>query len=270
MNIFINGVSYHVERYGDGEPLLLLHGFTGSVETWKPFLPYWRDYQLILVDIIGHGLTDSPNDPARYEIEKVAADLDEILRYFHLQDAHVLGYSMGGRLALTFAVLYPHRVRTLILESSSPGLKTMQERRERMKRDEALAEEIEQYGVTAFVEKWENMPLFASQKRLPLSIQQRIRNERLNNNALGLANSLRGMGTGRQPSWWNHLSEVNVPTLLLCGEWDQKFCRIAEEMKKYLPNCEMVKVPQAGHAIHVEQRQIFAKIVSKFIKRRKA
>ena len=66
------------------------------------------------------------------------------------------------------------------------------------------------------------------------------------------------------------MSEVNVPTLLLCGEWDQKFCRIAEEMKKYLPNCEMVKVPQAGHAIHVEQRQIFAKIVSKFIKRRKA
>ncbi|SFA39835.1 2-succinyl-6-hydroxy-2,4-cyclohexadiene-1-carboxylate synthase [Parageobacillus thermantarcticus] len=266
MKIFANGVSYHVERFGEGEPLLLLHGFTGSVETWKPFFPYWRDYQLILVDIIGHGLTDSPNDPARYEIEKVAADLEKILQHFHLQDAHVLGYSMGGRLALTFAILYPHLVRTLVLESSSPGLKTMQERRERIERDEALAEEIERYGVKAFVEKWENMPLFASQKRLPVSVQQQIRNERLNNNEKGLANSLRGMGTGKQPSWWNRLSEVNVPTLLLCGEWDQKFCRIAEEMKKYLPNCEMVKVAQAGHAIHVEQREIFAKIVSEFIK----
>lgn len=266
MKVFANGVSYHVESFGDGEPLLLLHGFTGSVETWKPFLPYWRDYRLILVDVIGHGRTDSPTDPARYEIEKVAADLEEILRHLHLQDAHVLGYSMGGRLALTFAILYPHRVRTLILESSSPGLKTMQERWERIERDEALAEEIERYGIKKFVEKWENIPLFASQKRLPLSVRQQIRTERLSNNEKGLANSLRGMGTGRQPSWWKRLSEVSIPTLLLCGEWDQKFCRIAEEMKKYLPNYEMVKVAQAGHAIHVEQREIFAKIVSEFIK----
>jgi 2-succinyl-6-hydroxy-2,4-cyclohexadiene-1-carboxylate synthase len=266
MNILVNGVSYHVEQYGNGEPLLLLHGFTGSMETWKPFLPYWQEFRLILVDIIGHGLTDSPHDPARYEIEQVAADLDTLLRHLHVEDVHVLGYSMGGRLALTFAILYPHRVRKLMLESSSPGLKTEQERRKRRENDETLAREIEQYGVAAFVEKWEKLPLFASQKCLPSSVQEEIRKERLKNNKTGLANSLRGMGTGRQPSWWNRLPKVNIPTLLICGEWDEKFCRIAEKMKEHLPHCKMATVSQAGHAIHVEQREIFAKIVSEFIR----
>ncbi|MBA2873923.1 2-succinyl-6-hydroxy-2,4-cyclohexadiene-1-carboxylate synthase [Thermaerobacillus caldiproteolyticus] len=267
MNILVNGVSYHVEVYGEGEPLLLLHGFTGSTETWKPFLSQWKQWQLILVDIVGHGLTDSPNEVERYEIDRVAADLDVILQHLYVQATNVLGYSMGGRLALTFAVLYPHRVKKLILESSSPGLRTLEERLVRVKSDEALARDIEQYGIEQFVEKWESIPLFASQKRLSPEVQQQLRAERLKNNAKGLANSLRGMGTGKQPSWWEHLSEVKVPTLLICGELDRKFCEIAMEMAQLLPHSYIAKISGAGHAIHVEQRQIFAKIVNEFIEK---
>jgi 2-succinyl-6-hydroxy-2,4-cyclohexadiene-1-carboxylate synthase len=265
MNIVVNGVSYYVEVYGQGEPLLLLHGFTGSVETWKPFVSRWPRWQLVMVDIIGHGLTDSPDDVKRYEIECVAADLDAVLQHLGIKTTNVLGYSMGGRLALTFAILYPHRVKKLILESSSPGLKTVEERIERIKSDEALAMEIERYGVKRFIEKWENIPLFASQKRLPEKVQARIRAERLRNNEKGLANSLRGMGTGRQPSWWKRLPELTMPTLLICGELDEKFCRIASEMAQLIPNSYISKISDSGHAIHVEQTEIFAKIVDEFI-----
>ncbi|WP_027410479.1 2-succinyl-6-hydroxy-2,4-cyclohexadiene-1-carboxylate synthase [Anoxybacillus tepidamans] len=267
MKIAVRGITYHVEVYGEGEPLVLLHGFTGSTETWKPFLAYWKQRKLIMVDIIGHGQTDCPDELERYDIESVAKDLNELLQQLKVETANVLGYSMGGRLALTFAIRYPERVKTLMLESSSPGLKTREEQQRRIESDEALAKEIEQYGVEAFVKKWEQLPLFASQKLLPAKVQEQIRMERVKQQAKGLANSLRGMGAGSQPSWWGHLSQITIPTLVLCGEWDEKFCKIAFEMAKLLPNSYVSKIFDAGHAIHVEQREIFAKIIDEFIEK---
>jgi len=266
MKIVANGVAYHVEIYGKGEPLLLLHGFTGSVESWRKFVSIWESRRkLILVDIIGHGSSDSPDHVQRYGIDQVAADLDGILHKLNVVQTDVLGYSMGGRLALTFAILYPHRVGKLILESSSPGLKTEEERLARIKDDETLAARIEENGVERFVREWENIPLFATQRRLPTEVQESIRLQRLKNNGKGLANSLRGMGTGQQPSWWESLAGITIPTLLLCGEEDKKFCRIAFEMEQLMPNAIVLQISQCGHAIHVEQPQIFAKIVDEFL-----
>jgi len=263
----LNGIRYHVEQYGKGEPLLLLHGFTGSADTWRPLLPSWRDFHLIAVDLIGHGRTEAPKSAERYQMERAAADLAALLDEFGMEKVNVLGYSMGGRLALSFAIWHPHRVRRLVLESSSPGLGTEAERRARREADEALAHMIERDGVRAFVDHWEQQPLFATQKRLPKPVREAIRRERLRHTEQGLANSLRGMGTGMQPSWWKRLGEIEAPVLLLCGEHDDKFCRIAVDMHERFPNSDLVCVKEAGHAIHVEQPGIFAKIVSEFIKK---
>jgi len=263
----LNGIRYHVEQYGEGEPLLLLHGFTCSADTWRPLLRSWGDFRLIAVDLIGHGRTEAPKSVERYQMKQAAADLAALLDALRIEKANVLGYSMGGRLALSFAIWYPHRLRRLVLESSSPGLKTEAERRARQEDDEALAQMIERNGVRAFVDYWEQLPLFATQKKLPKPVQDAIRRERLRHTERGLANSLRGMGTGVQPSWWDRLGEVKVPVLLLCGEYDEKFCRIAADMHERLPNSELVCVQKVGHAIHVEQPGIFAKIVSELIKR---
>src|SRR5690606_37538730 len=101
MYIEVNGVKYHVNVYGQGEPLMLLHGFTGSQNSWKPFVPMWQDkFQLILVDLIGHGKTDHPNGASRYKMECVAFDLRSILEKLQIPKTHLLGYSMGGRTAL--------------------------------------------------------------------------------------------------------------------------------------------------------------------------
>jgi 2-succinyl-6-hydroxy-2,4-cyclohexadiene-1-carboxylate synthase len=262
MNIDVHGVSYYVSRTGQGEPLVLLHGFTGNSDTWTPFLSMWeKHFQCISVDIIGHGKTESPADPNRYDIDKAAKDLLAILDYLQIQKTNILGYSMGGRLALTFAMLYPSRVQKLILESGTPGLRTEAERKERRKQDEDLARLIETNGIEAFVDRWENHPIFYSQKQLPDEKKQSIRLQRLNNHPLGLANSLRGMGTGSQPSWWDQLSSISFPVLLLTGELDGKFCKIAEEMNKLIPNCQWIKIENAGHAIHVERAKIFGKII---------
>lgn len=266
MHIHVNGVPYRVEAEGQGPALLLLHGFTGSRATWEPYLTNWtRHFQVVRVDLIGHGDSAAPPDPSRYTMDRAAADLAGILDRLQISRAHVLGYSMGGRLALSFAAWYPDQVETLLLESSSPGLKTDTERRARRERDEELADRIEREGLEAFVRYWEGIPLFASQGNLPEKVRQALRKERLAQRTHGLANSLRGMGTGAQPSWWEHLGRIPCPVLLITGELDQKFCRIAEEMKGQFSRCRWRTVPGVGHAVHVEAPRLFDTIVMEFL-----
>jgi 2-succinyl-6-hydroxy-2,4-cyclohexadiene-1-carboxylate synthase len=267
MILDLNGLKYHVEITGKGHPFVLLHGFTGNIDTWKPFCKKWAEHsKLIMVDIIGHGKTDSPDDLAHYRMEKAAGDLANILDQLNIGQTDVLGYSMGGRLALAFAVRFPERVRKLVLESASPGLKTERERSERRQSDARLAKMILEQGLEAFVDNWENIPLFQSQKRLPPEVREKIRKQRLaTNNERGLANSLIGMGTGAQASNWNELSRIDCEVLLITGELDQKFCGIAEEMQQLLKKCRWIVVESCGHAIHVEDEEKFGTIVSGFI-----
>lgn len=266
MKYVINGVRYHVDTWGTGFPLLLLHGFTGNSEGWKEFAPFWKDHsKTIALDIIGHGKSGSPPDIGQYQIEESAAVINSLLEKMGIGKIDVLGYSMGGRLALTFAVNYPEKVRKLILESASPGLRTEAERHERRIQDKKLSEKIRQEGIKNFIDYWENIPLFQSQKSLQEKIRTRIRCQRLANSIDGLANSLNGMGTGVQPSWWDELAHLEMPVLLITGNLDQKFCRIAEEMSKILPNVKWKTAEDAGHAIHVEKPELFGTIVSGFL-----
>lgn len=266
MFISSNGVTYHVQVMGEGEPIVFLHGFTGNIATWSNATETLRySYQCIFIDIIGHGETDSPDDSSRYHIETVAKDIIHILDVLAIPRTNIVGYSMGGRLALAISILFSTRIIRLVLESSSPGLRTVEERVARRKSDEKLANRINQEGVQGFVDYWEKIPLFSSQQALTKDIQQEIRQQRLNNNPVGLVNSLKGMGTGSQPSYWDRLNELNLPTLLLCGVLDQKFCRIAEEMSLSIQNAKVEKIVDTGHAIHVEQPYFFGKIINEFV-----
>src|SRR5664279_4181690 len=121
--MLINDIHYHVETHGTGEPLsksptcLLLHGFTGSGANWQPHTEIFaRQFTVITVDLLGHGQTDSPADPARYEIAHAAKDLIAIFDALDQEAINLLGYSMGGRLALYTALAYPARIKRLILE----------------------------------------------------------------------------------------------------------------------------------------------------------
>ncbi|UII55313.1 2-succinyl-6-hydroxy-2,4-cyclohexadiene-1-carboxylate synthase [Cytobacillus spongiae] len=266
MEFVLNEESYYVEMAGNGFPLFLLHGFTGDVTTWYSTSPYFASKaQLIFVDLLGHGKTAKPSNYERYDIQLIANDMVELLDKLGIEQVDILGYSMGGRLALTIAMLYPERVRKLILESASPGILFSNDRQERRRQDQQLAHFILEEGIERFVEKWENITLFQTQKNLPIDIQSQIRNQRRKNSELGLANSLLGMGTGSQSSWWNLLGECAVETLLITGELDLKFCTIAEKMQNMLAKCKWVNVNGCGHAIHVEEPEKFGTIVSEFL-----
>ncbi|MGB6778983.1 2-succinyl-6-hydroxy-2,4-cyclohexadiene-1-carboxylate synthase [Planococcus citreus] len=262
MKLIANGVRYHIEVVGDrAHPVLvLLHGFTGSTATWETAIENWRDYRIVAIDLIGHSQTESPADESRYTMERQLDDLDYIFKEMKLEKFTLLGYSMGGRTALAYTCEFPHRIDQLVLESASPGLKSEVVREERRERDAQLATNILNGGLEQFVEKWENIPLFDSQKSLPEHVRQQVKQERLAQTAQGLANSLKGMGTGSQRSYWTCLPELEMPVLLVTGELDPKFCAIAREMEELLPNAEHCII-SAGHAIHVEKPAEFATMV---------
>ncbi|RSD27859.1 2-succinyl-6-hydroxy-2,4-cyclohexadiene-1-carboxylate synthase [Mesobacillus subterraneus] len=266
MKTMINGVRYNVEQCGDGFPLVLLHGFTGAASTWKPFCPIWSEHsKLLMVDLIGHGETDSPQDAERYNILQTAHDLKNLLDESGIEKTDMLGYSMGGRAAITFASLYPDRIRKMVLESTTPGLENQADREARIIQDEKLAARIETDGLTDFINFWESIPLFRSQLNLSEEVREQIRSQRLSNDSVGLTNSLRGMGTGAQPSWWEQLENFEFETLLITGELDEKFCKIATDMAARLPKPTHLTINGCGHAIHVEEREKFGTIVSEFL-----
>jgi 2-succinyl-6-hydroxy-2,4-cyclohexadiene-1-carboxylate synthase len=266
MKHVIDSIRYNVETYGDGFPVFLLHGFTGDGAMWAPFFEKWGNHsKLFAVDIIGHGKSDSPEEVERYRMLSVVDDLFLLMEKLRIPKADFIGYSMGGRLALSFAVKYPTKVRKLVLESSSPGLEKATERQARIAQDMKLASFIEQEGMEAFVNHWENIPLFETQKKLSEAVRRSLREQRLRNSIIGLTNSLKGMGTGAQPSWWDELETTEVDTLLITGALDNKFCSIAQNMKEKLIHCQWMNVDDAGHAIHMEQPEIFGTIVSRFL-----
>ncbi|TFD98240.1 2-succinyl-6-hydroxy-2,4-cyclohexadiene-1-carboxylate synthase [Jeotgalibacillus salarius] len=266
MDIQVKEAHYNVQITGKGSPLVLLHGFTGSTATWKRFADCFKnDHQLIAIDLPGHGLTSAPLNEHYFLMENVCEAIQDILDQLNIDQAAFLGYSMGGRTALAFSVLYPEYVNSLILESASPGLKTTAERVDRKTRDEKLATFIENEGLERFTDKWEEIPLFESQKKLSPEQRMEIRSERLRNTTEGLSASLRYMGTGSQPSYWSMLDVIGIPVLLITGEWDRKFIDIAKKMKKLFKNAEHQIILQAGHAIQVEQPEKFDTMVREFL-----
>lgn len=254
------------ERVGSGPPLLLLHGFTGSREEWADLIPRLAPLREVLaVDLIGHGRAPAPADPARYTMERCVADLLALLDALGIGRADVLGYSMGGRVALQLAAAAPGRVGSLILESTSPGIADPAERAARAASDDELADRIEREGLAWFVDHWAALPLFASQAALPAGVLAALRERRLRGSAVGYANSLRGMGAGRQSSLWERLPDLGVPALLIGGELDAKYAAILEHMSRLMPQARHVTVPGAGHAVHLERREAFTKLVVGFL-----
>lgn len=258
-----SGVNYAISRQGGGQPLLLLHGFTGDHSTWQTVSPaLGAKNQLVLLDLPGHGDSDSPACAAAWSMSSVAADLVSLLDALELPQVHLLGYSLGGRLALYLALHYPRRCASLILESASPGIANLKERMARQQSDEQLADKIETRGIAWFVEYWQALPMWASQARLSPQARLAQRKQRLRCHPAGLAGSLRGLGTGAQPSLWEMLPGLQMPTLLIVGALDSKFRQFNAAMSDAIPDARLEIIAGAGHNAHLEKPRQFAGLLA--------
>ena len=262
----VDGARLSVHLQGEGPALLLLHGFTGSNAMWTPHLAAFEGFTTVSVDLLGHGESDAPPTPNRYRMERCVDDLTSLLNHLKIERVAVLGYSMGGRVALQLALRAPGRLWALVLESTSPGIDDPAEREDRVRSDAALADEIERNGIDAFVDGWQALPLFASQSRLSAAAREELRRQRLRNSPVGLANSLRGAGAGQEAPVLNRLGEIRIPTLLIAGALDQKYVALARKMSDALPCARTQIVSDAGHATHLEQPEAFDRVVREFLR----
>jgi 2-succinyl-6-hydroxy-2,4-cyclohexadiene-1-carboxylate synthase/o-succinylbenzoate synthase len=253
------GVTLVMEDRAAGSPIVLLHGFTGDASTMNALaepLAAGADgdsgHRVIVPNLIGHGGSTGP-DPERYSVDAIVDQLIQALdRLEPGRPVDVVGYSMGGRVALTLACRLPERVRSLSLIGASAGLADGADRMSRMADDEALAASIETDGMEAFVDRWMANPLFATQARLGADRLVEFRSQRLRNDGAELARSLRAAGTGRMRPLHDDLASCPTPTVLIVGDEDSKFSAIAGELAARMPNCRVATVSGAGHAAHLE------------------
>ena len=243
----------------------LLHGFTGSSTSWGDAVSrclHRAGLDASYADLPGHGRRAGEVEPARFSLSATLAGV----RAAHGRAAgSLIGYSMGGRLALHFARRHPDLVDRLVLESASPGLESDPERSARRVADEKLAVLLEREGVEAFVRHWEGIPLFASQQALPVDQRAALRRARLANDARSLAASLRAIGTGVLPSLWSDLGSVDMPVLILVGALDTKFVDIGRRMSDRLPRATLRVIEGAGHNVHLERPEEWCGAVSAFL-----
>jgi 2-succinyl-6-hydroxy-2,4-cyclohexadiene-1-carboxylate synthase len=271
MFIEINNVHFYYESTNNLKPsastFVFLHGFSGSSKDWKNIvniLP--ARTQVVTIDLIGHGKSDSPKDISPYSPDEITTQINSVITKLELEKVVLVGYSMGGRAALTLTKKYPQNISGLILESTSPGVAGQDERLKRKKSDEKLSGLIERKGIKNFVEYWMNLPLFQSQQKLQNEILAKIKSEKLKNNPTGLSNSLRGFGQGLMPHLWNDIQNIKNKVLLITGKLDEKYTQINSIMKSKMISAEHKIVPRAGHNIHLERPEVFVSLLKDFIK----
>lgn len=263
--MLVHGLRWAVRIRGTGEPLLLLHGFTGRGTSWGSHVAAFAErFRAIVVDLPGHGRSGI-GEPWRMTVEQAANDLDEILTRLGAAPANVLGYSLGARIALQLAVAHPEDVARLVLESPSAGLPTAAERIARRVADEALAARLERDGIEAFVDEWERQPIFASHADLPAWTRARQRAIRLANDPAGLAASLRGAGQGSMEPLHARIQELEAPTMVITGALDERGLPRAERVARGIPGARLAIIERAGHTPHDERPAPFRRLALEFL-----
>jgi 2-succinyl-6-hydroxy-2,4-cyclohexadiene-1-carboxylate synthase len=251
---------------GEGETVLVLHGFTGSAQSMETVsAALGNQYRVIRLELIGHGGSASPTEVDPYAMTSCAEQIVEVARQLSLRRPHLVGYSMGGRAAIAAAVAAPNLFSSLVLIGATAGIADPVLRKERIAADCALADRIESTPLSEFVDAWMALPIFASQSSLGARALKRARTQRMANEKIGLANSLRGMGAGAQQPFFDQLGSITAPVLLVVGEADAKFRAIATSLEAQLHDARVAIIPGVGHAVHLEAPDAFGKRISDFL-----
>jgi 2-succinyl-6-hydroxy-2,4-cyclohexadiene-1-carboxylate synthase len=240
------------------ETVTLLHGFTLTGESWQELVRMMpAGWRWVTPDVRGHGGAKT----APCTMDDCVADLVALWDNLGVDRSHVVGYSMGGRLALHVAVRLPERTRSLLTIGAHAGLDP-EAGEARRRADEALAQRIERDGIGPFAQYWESLPMFEGIARRGPEFAAWLHSLRVSNRPAGLAASLRGMGAGAMEPLWGELGVIHVPTTFVAGDRDGAFIAAALRMAEHVRESRLRTVPDSGHAVHFEQPEATAEILA--------
>lgn len=256
-----------VEGKASQPGVVFLHGFMGSGADWLPVAKRLADqFYCLMPDLPGHGHNLDRPRTQRLTFDLIAEELCRLLDQLDAGRVNLVGYSMGGRLALYAALRYPKRFRKLVLEGANPGIKDSHIRRERAAVDDRRAERLLRQGIDTFVEEWYDMDLFRTLHQVP-SLLSQVKAQRKTNHPEWAAKVIRELSPGRQPPLSDNLDGLSMPVMLVAGALDAKYSVLVTKMGQKIPQATVAIVPDAGHNVHLEQPARFVELAATFFVR---
>ena len=256
-NIYIKG------NTENPTPLFFLHGFMGSSGTWDSIRKLINS-KSYAIDIPGHGKSKFKYLNELYSIDDFCLEFYLLLNYLNIKKIDLCGYSLGGRLALSFAYKYPEKINSLILESTSYGINNLEERDNRLENDLELCESLK-INHDNFVLNWNNNQLVEKQM-LRNKDEWELQNQiRLSHDKFHLSKALESFSIGKMNYLGNELHTLNFPLYLISGEEDDKYFKIAYKSMQINKNIHHFKVINSGHNTHLENPDLFVQIINSLI-----
>src|ERR1700760_4944987 len=262
-----DGVTLHAEETGQGEPLLFVHEFAGDHRSWEPQVRFFSQAsRCVTYSARGYPPSDVPTDPGAYSQERAVADAIAVLDGLGIDQAHVVGLSMGGFTALHLAFRHPGRVRSAVVAGAGYGAEP--ERAEAFRAESML---------TAAAFAAEGAAKVAVRYAVgPARVQFQNKNPRgwaefaaalAGHSSLGSALTMRGVQAAR-PSLYaltDELAKVRVPVLILVGDEDEGCLEPALMLKRTIPTAGLAVLPRTGHTANLEEPDVFNHVVDSFL-----
>jgi 2-succinyl-6-hydroxy-2,4-cyclohexadiene-1-carboxylate synthase len=251
---------------GKGEPLILLHGFLGSISDWDQIAQSLsKNFKVIIPDLPGFGGSKFFNLDNEINYQKVSEELVKLIKHIGISKINVCGYSMGGRVALSLYFDNPDLISKLIIISANPGISEPSERTQRLEKDRQLADSITRDGIKSFLIKWYNLPLFQSLKSHPKLLEELIEKRIKDNDEKWVKKILIELSPGNVPNLWPQLSSIKIPLLYMAGSLDLNYVQILKEIEQKNLNFHTSIIENVGHNCYSEDATSVIKIIENYL-----
>jgi pimeloyl-ACP methyl ester carboxylesterase len=261
----VNGVRLYYEVTGQGRPLVFVHGFGCGIRTWdSQVAALSRRHRVIAYDVRGHGLSDAPTEAAAYSQATSVEDLRQLLDVLRVRRTTVAGLSMGGNIALNFALAHPTRVSALVVADTGAGSDA---HADWVATTHAFAATVEAGGTEAFADMAMANPLFATFCTTDAAAERFMRSCLMTHRARGIAHTAREV-LAKRPRIYEleaRLVKLDVPTLLIVGDGDDPCLKVHDFMARTIPGARSIVLRRTGHLSDLESPAAFNAAVSRFL-----
>ena len=261
-----DGVKLYYEEVGEGTPIVFVHEFAGDHRSWEPQMRYFgRRYRCISYSARGYTPSDVPEAREAYSQDRARDDILSILDGLGIEEAHIVGLSMGGFATLHFGFEYPDRALSLVVAGCGYGAEPDQ--REKFAAEvEATADRIAAETMTSVGMMYARGPTRVQFQNKDPRGWQEFETQLRQHSTLGSANTMRGV-QARRPSLYelqDKMKAMTTPTLVVNGDEDEPCLDPGLMMKRNIPSSGLVMLPNTGHTMNLEEPDLFNQALDRF------
>jgi pimeloyl-ACP methyl ester carboxylesterase len=261
-----DGVKLYYEETGSGTPIVFVHEFAGDTRSYEPQVRYFsRRYRCINFNARGFPPSDVPENFESYSQARARDDIRAVMDELKIEKAHILGISMGGFATLHFGFAYPERAMSLVVAGcgygAAPGA-----RQQFADETARTAGQIAEKGMAEVSKSYGSGPTRVQLRNKDPRGYAEFLQQLSEHSTLGSANTMRGV-QARRPSLWDlvdDMKKLDVPTLVATGDEDDPCLEPGILMKRHIKSAALVVLPNTGHALNLEEPDLFNRLCDDF------